>query len=64
MGGAGRRGPRDLPIEGEGRDLMAGVAVLDAATHEILGTLEFLNGHEVCRSYKSTARSQRSATGI
>jgi uncharacterized protein (TIGR03032 family) len=41
-----RRGPRDLPIEKEERELMAGIAAIDKHTGEILGTLEFLNGVE------------------
>jgi uncharacterized protein (TIGR03032 family) len=40
------RGPRHLPIETEGRELTAGVAAIDAASGEILGTIEFLNAVE------------------
>jgi uncharacterized protein (TIGR03032 family) len=40
------RGPRHLPIETEGRELMAGVAAIDAASGEILGTVEFPNAVE------------------
>jgi uncharacterized protein (TIGR03032 family) len=40
------RGPRHLPIETEGRELMAGVAAIDAASGEILGAIEFLNAVE------------------
>jgi uncharacterized protein (TIGR03032 family) len=37
------RGPRNLPIETDGRDLMAGVAAIDRASGEILGSVEFLS---------------------
>jgi uncharacterized protein (TIGR03032 family) len=40
------RGPRHLPIETEGRELIAGVAAIDAASNEILGAIEFLNAVE------------------
>lgn len=40
------RGPRHLPIETEGPELMAGVAAIDAASGEILGAIEFLNAVE------------------
>ncbi|MEW6436335.1 MAG: TIGR03032 family protein [Pseudomonadota bacterium] len=36
------RGPRNLPIEAEGRDLKAGVTAIDLASGEILGSIEFL----------------------
>jgi uncharacterized protein (TIGR03032 family) len=40
------RGPRHLPIETEGGDLIAGVAAIDAASGEVIGTIEFLNAVE------------------
>jgi uncharacterized protein (TIGR03032 family) len=40
------RGPLDLPIEAEGRDLIAGVAAIEVASGETLGTIEFLEGVE------------------
>ncbi|MDR3493345.1 MAG: TIGR03032 family protein [Ancalomicrobiaceae bacterium] len=40
------RGPRHLPIEAEGRDLIAGVAAIDMASGDILGSIEFLNAVE------------------
>jgi uncharacterized protein (TIGR03032 family) len=36
------RGPRDLPIETEGSNLVAGIAAIDGATGEVLGTIEFV----------------------
>ncbi|MEW6435561.1 MAG: TIGR03032 family protein [Pseudomonadota bacterium] len=36
------RGPRNLPIETDGRELKAGVTAIDLATGEILGSVEFL----------------------
>ncbi len=40
------RGPRHLPIEADGRELIAGVAAIDAASGDILGSIEFVNAVE------------------
>jgi uncharacterized protein (TIGR03032 family) len=37
------RGPRNLPIEEEGRELKAAVTAIDLASGEILGSIEFLS---------------------